>query len=141
MTTLGLDTSVAVPLLVQTHHAHTEVVDWWAGREVALSGHALAETYAVLTRLPGDLRLEPRQAAELIGERFADHLALRGETFRRLPAIMSELGIAGGAVYDALIALAAVEHGATLATRDNRARTTYENVGADVVLATARRLL
>jgi toxin FitB len=33
------------------------VVRWWAGQDVALTGHALAETYSVLTRLPGDARL------------------------------------------------------------------------------------
>ena len=137
MTKLGLDTSVAIPLLVQTHVSHAEVTAWWAGREVALSGHALAETYSVLTRLPGDLRLTPTDAALLIKDRFAAPLILGSRTSRRLPAIFSQLGIAGGAVYDALVGLAAVENGATLATRDNRARATYEIVGADVVLAAA----
>ena len=75
MTTLGVDTSVAVPLLIQTHTAHAEVVRWWGGREIALSGHALAETYSVLTRLPGDLRLAPADAARLITERFVEPLS------------------------------------------------------------------
>jgi predicted nucleic acid-binding protein len=137
LTKLGLDTSVAVPLLVRTHRSHAEVVDWWDRREVALSGHALPETYSVLTRLPGDLRLTPADAARLISERFADPLVLGPRTSRRVPTVCGELGIAGGAVYDALVALAAVEHGAVLATRDNRARETYEIVGADVVVAAA----
>jgi toxin FitB len=137
LTQLGLDTSVAIPLLVQTHVSHAEVAAWWAGREVALSGHALAETYSVLTRLPGDLRLTPTDAARLIDERFASPLVLGRRTSRRLPTIFSQFRIAGGAVYDALVGLAAVEHGATLATRDNRARATYELVGADVVVAAA----
>ncbi len=135
MTPLALDTSVAIPLLVQTHLAHEDVVRWWAGREVALSGHALAETYSVLTRLPGDLRLSPGDAARLLGERFAAPLLLDPATAERLPDVLGRLGIAGGAVYDALVALAAAEHGAELATRDNRARATYEAVGARVVLA------
>ncbi len=135
MTTLALDTSVAIPLLVQTHRAHREVVGWWAGREVALSGHALAETYSVLTRLPGDLRLAPADAARLLDERFAAPLLLGPHTAARLPAMLGRLGVAGGAVYDALVALAAAEHGAELATRDGRARATYEVVGARVVLA------
>lgn len=71
MTALALDTSVAILLLVQTHRAHADVVRWWNGRDVALAGHALAETYSVLTRLPGDLRLAPADAARLISERFA----------------------------------------------------------------------
>lgn len=80
-----------------------------------LSGHALAETYSVLTRLPGDLRLTPADAARLLGERFAAPLLLGHETASRLPAVLGTLGIAGGAVYDALVALAALEHGADLA--------------------------
>jgi predicted nucleic acid-binding protein len=123
-----------VALLVQTHRAHAEVVRWWNGQEIALCGHALAETYSVLTRLPGDLRLEPADAARLLRERFAQPLALRAGSTKRLVQTLSGLGIAGGAVYDGLVALAAVEHGATLATRDLRARPTYELVGASVRL-------
>jgi predicted nucleic acid-binding protein len=135
LTALALDTSVAIPLLVQSHREHAVVVRWWDGREVALSGHALAETYSVLTRLPGDLRLAPADAARLLRERFAPPFALGRARASRLPGVLAGLGIAGGAVYDALVALAAHEHGATLATRDARARPTYEIVGVEVVVA------
>ncbi|MGI9079404.1 MAG: hypothetical protein ACR2GF_01040 [Acidimicrobiales bacterium] len=90
MTSLALDTSVAVPLLVRTR---------------------------------------------LLGERFLDPLLLGSEVAGHLPQVLAELGIAGGAVYDALVALAAVEHGADLATRDLRAGATYAAVGARVVIA------
>ncbi len=132
--TLALDTSVAVPLLARGHPSHEVVVRWWAGRDIALSGHALAETYAVLTRLPGDARLAPADAAHLVRTRFAPPLMLGAETASRLPEVLAEAMIAGGAVYDALVALAAVEHGADLATRDRRARDTYAALGARVVL-------
>ncbi len=132
---VALDTSVAVPLLVQTHRAHGVVVRWWNGREVALSGHAVAETYSVLTRLPGDLRVAPADAARLLTERFAQPLLLGPEVAGRLPDVLSQLGISGGAVYDAHVALAAAEHGAELATRDARARATYETVGVHVIVA------
>jgi predicted nucleic acid-binding protein len=49
--------------------------------------------------------------------------------------VLSERHIAGGAVYDALVGLAAADHGLTLATRDARAKPTYEAVGARVVVA------
>ena len=55
---------------------------------------------------------------------------------RRLPDTLSRLGIAGGAVCDALVALAAKEHGAALATRDARARGTYDAVGVEVIVVT-----
>jgi predicted nucleic acid-binding protein len=132
---LALDTSVAVPLLVQTHQAHDSVVHWWGGRDVALSGHAIAETYSVLTRLPGDLRVTPADAARLLRARFVAHLRLKPRTAVRLPEVLAELGIAGGAAYDALVALAAVENDAVLATRDARATATYQAIGARVVVA------
>lgn len=132
MTRLALDTSVAIPLLVQSHLDHAAVVQWWGGREVALSGHAVAETYSVLTRLPGDLRLLPADAAQLLRERFAKPLTLPARTAARLPEVLARLDVSGGAVYDALVALAAAEHDAELATRDARARATYEAVGVRV---------
>ena len=132
--TVGLDTSVAVPLLVRSHRDHAAVVRWWNGQEVALSGHALAETYSVLTRLPGDARLAPADAAYLLDVRFSAPLLLSTSHTGKLPETLSHLGIAGGAVYDALVALAAKEHGAPLATRDARARGTYDAVGVKVII-------
>jgi toxin FitB len=134
--TIAVDTSVAVPLLVRSHHHHRSVVGWWAGQEVALCGHALAETYSVLTRLPGDARLAPADAARLLTARFASPFTLSRALARELPNTLGSLGIAGGAVYDALVALAAKEHGVSLATRDARARGTYDAVGVTVIVVT-----
>lgn len=132
--TVAVDTSVAVPLLVRSHRQHEAVVRWWDGQEVALSGHALAETYSVLTRLPGDARLAPTDAAQLLAARFSSPLVLSSSLSRRLPHTLSGLGIAGGAVYDALVALTARQHGVALATRDARARGTYDAVGVKVIV-------
>jgi len=132
--TIAVDTSVAVPLLVRSHHDRTAVVRWWGGQEIALTGRALTETYSVLTRLPGDARLTPADAARLLKARFSPALVLSSSNTRKLPETLSRLGIAGGAVYDALVALAAREHGAALATRDARARGTYDAVGVTVIV-------
>jgi toxin FitB len=132
--TVAVDTSVAVPLLVSAHRDHAAVTRWWDGQQVALSGHALAETYSVLTRLPGDARLTPPDAARLLDARFAPPLLLSAARARKLPDTLSRLGIAGGAVYDALVALAAIEHEVALATRDGRAKGTYDAVGVRVIV-------
>jgi len=129
---IGLDTSVAIPLLVQTHRAHDAVVEWWAGRDVALSGHALVETFSVLTRLPGDIRLAPADAARLLSTRFAAPLLLDSAVSADLPGLLADLGVAGGAVYDAIVGLAAARNHCALATRDARARSTYTAVGVDI---------
>ncbi|MGL5857091.1 MAG: type II toxin-antitoxin system VapC family toxin [Angustibacter sp.] len=133
---LALDTSVAVPLVLESHSAHRAVSRWWGGREVALSGHAAAETYAVLTRLPGDARFAPADAARLLASRFASSLPLSARTTGRLMSLLGELGIAGGAVYDAMVALAAKDHRAVLVTRDMRARATYEAIGIPLEVVT-----
>ncbi len=136
MTTVtAVDTSVAIPLLVQTHRAHAAVSGWWNGRTLALSGHALAETYSVLTRLPGDVRLSAADAARLLASRFTAPLLLGAENSRQLPDILAAKAIAGGAVYDAMVALAALEYDCVLATRDSRAKATYEAVGVRVEIA------
>jgi predicted nucleic acid-binding protein len=132
--TIAVDTSVAVPLLVRSHQHHAQVVQWWGGQELSLSGHALAETYSVLTRLPGDSRLAADDAARLLDARFAVPLVLSAEQARTVHATLSRIQIAGGAVYDALVALAAKENGAPLATRDARARGTYDAVGVKVIV-------
>jgi hypothetical protein len=79
--------------------------------------------------------MAPLDAARLLRERFVKPLVLGSEVFERFPDVLSRLGIAGGAVYDALVALAAVEHDAELATRDLRAKATYEAIGARVIVA------
>lgn len=132
--TVAVDTSVAVPLLVRSHQHHAEVVRWWDGQELALSGRALAETYSVLTRLPGDARPVADDAACLLDARFTTPLVLSAGQARKVHATLSRMGIAGGAVYHALVALAAKENGAPLATRDARARGTYDAVGVKVII-------
>lgn len=134
--TVAVDASVAVPLLVRSHQHHADVVRWWGGQEITLSGHALAERYSVLTRLPGDARLSAEDAARLLDARFTAPLTLSGPRAGKVHATLSRLGIAGGAVYDGLVALAARQHGLALATRDARARGTYDAVGVKVILVT-----
>jgi predicted nucleic acid-binding protein len=123
-----IDTSVAVPLLLASHPDHARVAAWAEGRDLAFAGHAIFETYAVLTRLPAQSRLKPAQAQEVIGQ-FGDDIrpALGG---RAAVERCAALGIAGGQVYDALVAFAAQDR--RLATRDRRALELYEKLGAEV---------
>jgi hypothetical protein len=66
--------------------------------------------------------------------RAQEPLLLGPDMAGRISEVLSRLGIAGGAVYDGLVALAAREHGAELATRDVLAKATYETVGARVMV-------
>jgi predicted nucleic acid-binding protein len=65
---------------------------------------------------------------------FTAPLVLSGPPAQKVHVTLSHLGIVGGAVYDGLVALAAKEHGLALATRDARARGTYDAVGVKVIL-------
>lgn len=125
------DTSVAVPALLASHLAHVEVQDQLAGRILGLTAHAALETYSVLTRLPGDARLSLEDASKLIAERFDSIVALAADQAGLLVRTLSQKGIGGGAVYDALIGFTAKQAGGTLLTRDSRARATYLAVGVD----------
>lgn len=132
MTDLLLDTSVAVPLLMSSHVAHGVVSASIGDRVVALSGHALHETYAVLTRLPGDARVGPQDAVRLLRERFEPAAVLDARSTRSAAAALAGKAIAGGATYDGLIALAALSAGLPLASRDRRAQSTYRLLGVPV---------
>jgi predicted nucleic acid-binding protein len=137
MNGLALDTSVAVPYLLRSHVAHAAVRSHVGRRRPLLTGHSLAETYSVLTRLPGDARLAAADAVTLIEDNFESPVLLAASTARSLPAVLAPLGIAGGAVYDALVALAAHEADLRLATRDQRAAATYMALQVDVELVTS----
>lgn len=131
---LAVDTSVAIPLLLAAHPEHASVVAWAKGRTLRLGGHAHVETYSVLTRLPGDARVDPADAALLMDENFGDPLLVSARTARTAHRELARRGVSGGATYDGLVALAARDHRTALATRDARARSTYEVLGVEVHL-------
>jgi toxin FitB len=132
---LAFDTSAAVPYLVRSHVAHAAIRRYAAGREAVLTTHSLAETYSVLTRLPGDARVAPDDAVTLIEGNFTESVPVPAEEARSLPRLLAGQGIAGGAVYDGLVALAARAAGITLLTRDARALDTYRALAVPVEVA------
>lgn len=129
-----VDTSAAVPLVVTGHEASDLVTAALQGRTLGLAGHAAFETFSVPTRLPGEMRRSPSRVAELIARSFPGtvHLSAQGAT--RLLESLAVRGIAGGAVYDALVGATAAEHRLPLATRDARALDTYRALSVDVEL-------
>jgi predicted nucleic acid-binding protein len=131
---LLIDTSVAVALVTAGHEHHQATRKAIGDRSCGLSGHAAFETFSVLTRLPPPNRVTPAAVARLMAHNFPGSLFLSARGAQRLHARLVSLGIAGGAVYDALVAAAAAEHGITLATRDRRAADTYRALDIDFEL-------
>lgn len=130
MNPVAVDTSVAIAFVVRSHPAHSATRRQLSGRTAVLTSHSLAETYSVLTRLPGDARLLPVDAARIIKANFGPTIAPDAATLSRIHEVLAARGVAGGAVYDALVGLAAVAGGLTLITRDARAIATYAAVAA-----------
>ena len=129
-----VDTSVAVAFVVADHEHHKTTVDAIGLRSCGLAGHAAFETFSVLTRLPAPLRRTPKAAHRLLAGNFPGSFYLSAAAAADLWERFSDLGVAGGAVYDALIGAVAAEHGVPLATRDRRALETYRALGVDVEL-------
>ena len=123
---------------MRAHPSHLAVRRRLASRDTALTTHSLAETYSVLTRLPGDARLAPRDgdAARLLTANFPDFVAPDVTVTYQLAEVLAPMGIAGGAVYDALVGLAAKAAGLVLVTRDARALGTYRALGARIEVVT-----
>lgn len=131
---IAVDTSVVVALVLASHPSHEDVHGWALGRELHLAGHAEVESFSVLTRLPGDARLAPADAAALLRARFVGTLRPVTASADGLVDELVARDVRGGAAYDALVAIAARDHGAVLATRDGRAVGTYGRVGVEVAL-------
>lgn len=127
------DTSVAVAWLVSDHEQHVTVSAALAGTRVGLAGHAAFETFSVLTRLPPPLRRTPAAAGRMLVHAFgASSRFLPPDAAGRLLERLPSLGIAGGAVYDALVGEVGSHHGVPLVTRDQRALATYRQLSVDV---------
>jgi predicted nucleic acid-binding protein len=131
--TLAVDTSAAVALLMSSHVGHRAVRRQLRGHDLVLTQHSLAETYSVLTRLPGDARVAPADAVRLIDANFGPPALLPSEVAATVPAVLAELSIVGVAVYDGLVALAARANALPLTTRDLRAAATYSALGVEVL--------
>jgi predicted nucleic acid-binding protein len=97
--------------------------------------HCALETYSVLTRLPPPHRSASDVVREFLRLRFKEpYLRLDAGAYREFIMSLPELGITGGAVYDALVAATAIAHSAELVSCDRRAVPTYEKLRARVLL-------
>lgn len=131
---LLFDTSAAIALVTKSHPAHRDVLDASREQKRGLAGHALMETYSVLTRLPGSQRLGAAAAQRVIQRAFPESVALPEEVALHAVDTLAAVGIAGGAVYDGLVGLASFAANRPLLSIDNRAARTYRALGVDVRL-------
>jgi predicted nucleic acid-binding protein len=126
------DTSVLVAAFASWHERHTIAVAAMQRVDVVIA-HCLLETYSVLTRMPPPHRMDAQTVATYLRLSFSKCLttALSGNEQRKLVDICANLGIQGGAVYDAVIAQTASRSKLRLLTLDTRARATYAALGVE----------
>jgi predicted nucleic acid-binding protein len=127
-----LDTSTAIALIVEDHEAHAATLEAVRGRRLGLAGHAWFETYSVLTRLPAGLRRSPTDVGRLLAHNFPASGFLGETEAAALGSELADLGVSGGAVYDALVGAAARKHRRPLLSGDARARPVYEALGVEI---------
>jgi predicted nucleic acid-binding protein len=125
---IAVDTSVVVAGFASWHEGHASAAAALA-RKPRVPAHVLVEAYSVLTRLPPPHRAPADLVAAFLAERFREApLVLPARAHMGLLQTSVKAGLAGGAVYDALIAATARHAGATLLTRDQRARSVYDRL-------------
>jgi predicted nucleic acid-binding protein len=119
------DSSITIAALLSDHPAHTAAADALARCETTIA-HTAIETYSVLTRLPAPHRVDATTAATVLDKRLAaTYATLDARVCAQAPHRLAVAGVSGGATYDGLIALTALEHELELFTRDRRAERTY----------------
>lgn len=117
-----------VAALVEWHEHHERATEEMsvrldAGATMFVAAPALIESYAVLTRLPPPNRLATADALALLEANFGRHpvVTLDAAGYRSLLGAAPGLAVAGGRIYDAVIARCAVRAGAaTILTFNER---------------------
>ena len=106
------DTSVIIAALVESHPMHGRAFPWLKQAkekqfELVVASHTLAELYAVLSTLPLKPRISSSVAWRLIKENIESTsrvISLTPAEYSSTIKSMSEMGLIGGTIYDALIA-------------------------------------
>ena len=108
---IGVDSSVMVAGLHANHPLHVPAADWLIGNiddnDLIAAHHSILETYAVLTRLPGNLRVTGAEARQLLEASIRPHIriaAFAPESIWSSIDAMATSSAVGGQAYDAFIA-------------------------------------
>jgi predicted nucleic acid-binding protein len=131
-----VDSSVALAAIIEDdpQHEAAELALAESNRTIA---HVAAEAYSVITRIPPPIKLDAETAASVLEARLPSERV--GLDATRNPSAIRRLAnaqISGGATYDGLIALTALDHDLELISRDRRAARIYRALGVRFRLLT-----
>jgi len=115
---IGVDSCVIIAGVHANHPRHAAAAHWLVG---ALSVHQLVvchlsilEAYAVLTSLPGDSRVTPSEARDLLSATVMENMSIAGFEPGSIWTIVANFipsSVAGGRSYDAFVARVLHAHG------------------------------
>ncbi|NNN22483.1 MAG: VapC toxin family PIN domain ribonuclease [Acidimicrobiales bacterium] len=114
------------------HHVSNMAIP--GDKRIGLAGHAIYETYSVLTRLPPPNRLTPKAVLLALQQDFDLMISKKPDSTSNLLYKFSSLGISGSSILDALVGSVASDHGIKLITSDLRASNTYRALDIEVEL-------
>lgn len=130
------DSSVLIAGFVRAHQFHDVAAEALVivrerGRPI---GHTIAETFSVLSSPGGIYRVEPGGVRAYLDQfpGVTDPAPVTPGAYREAVDLMTDAGRGGGAIYDALIAVAARDAEVTLVSLDRKAQEIYERCGASV---------
>jgi predicted nucleic acid-binding protein len=116
---VGLDSSVIIAAVHANHPRHGVAVRWLvdalARDSLVACHHSVLEAYAVLTSLPGDLRVTPSEARDLLETTVRGTMMVTGYDPQGIWPMLSDFirtPVAGGRSYDAFVARILHAHGA-----------------------------
>lgn len=124
-----VDTSIVVAAFASWHEYHA-AADRVVDGKTRLVAHCAVEAFSVLTRLPPPHRVAGHLVRDFLTARFPNpYVGLDTTDYSGLIPRLVEIGISGGAAYDALIAATARAADDILVSCDRRAAQTYERIG------------
>jgi predicted nucleic acid-binding protein len=107
---IGVDSSVIVAGVHASHPRHALALRWLvqslADHRLVVTHHSVLEAYAVLTRLPADLRVTPSEARDLLKETVQANMEVAGFPADDIWTMVESLvgaSIVGGRSYDAFM--------------------------------------
>ncbi|MGA9875301.1 MAG: PIN domain-containing protein [Solirubrobacteraceae bacterium] len=128
-TARAVDSSVAIAAILADDELHEAAEQALADSGLTIA-HVAAETYSVLTRITPPHRLDADTAATILERRLPpQRVTLDADQHASAIRRLADAHISGGATYDGLIALTALEYNITLISRDHRAARTYKALG------------
>ena len=117
MVRILFDTNIIVAALSEDHEMYDLCLPWLERVQIDqvvegfISTHSLAECYSILTRMPPPYRINPVTADRLLTNNLSrfTKISLTNEDYQVAIRRIVRLNIAGGGIYDALIAEAALK--------------------------------